>query len=198
MVIFDVGLGFGIGCVFKRYARKDVRGLVTLACALGVAPAAMAFLSLYPDWDLQYLVPKESVPPWFPGVFCFGSLRFVGSRTSRTLVKDDSHLHGGVWRVLPLEFDTHHNRHFVQHFMPATLLTCLSFSSTGFGVPAQQSFCSLRGASRSSVIEHSPDGLLFFTPRSTLAQVADALLDILYSMKNSFLRPLIKRNSRST
>ncbi|MGB0647781.1 MAG: hypothetical protein ACPGQS_11430 [Bradymonadia bacterium] len=71
MVIFDVGLGFGIGCVFKRYAHKDVRGLVTLACALGVAPAAMAFLSLYPDWDLQYLVPKESVPPWFPGVFCF-------------------------------------------------------------------------------------------------------------------------------
>lgn len=71
MVLFDVGLGFGIGCVFKRYATKDVRDLVTLACALGVVPAAMAFLSLYPDWDLQYLVPKESVPPWFPGVFCF-------------------------------------------------------------------------------------------------------------------------------
>ncbi len=71
MVIFDVGMGFGIGCLFKKYAKRDARNLVTLACALGVAPAAMAFLSLYPDWDLQYLVPKESVPGWFPGVFCF-------------------------------------------------------------------------------------------------------------------------------
>jgi hypothetical protein len=71
MVLFDVGMGFGIGCVFKRYAKREVHGLVTLACALGVAPAAMAFLSLYPDWDLQYLIPKESIPNWFPGVFCF-------------------------------------------------------------------------------------------------------------------------------
>lgn len=71
MVIFDVGMGFGIGCLFKRYAKRDARNLVTIACALGVTPAAMAFLGLYPDWDLQYLIPKESLPDWFAGVFCF-------------------------------------------------------------------------------------------------------------------------------
>ena len=70
MVLFDVGMGFGIGCIFKRYAKRKVRGLVTLACALGVAPAAMAFLSLYPDWDLQYS-PKSRSPHGFPAYFVF-------------------------------------------------------------------------------------------------------------------------------
>ena len=71
MVIFDIGLGFGLGCALKKYGRKDTLGLSGIAAGLGVAPAGLGFLSLYPDWDLQYLLPKEALPLWFPSVFCF-------------------------------------------------------------------------------------------------------------------------------
>lgn len=71
MVIFDLGLGFGIGCLMRRFERQDSRGLVAIAAGMGVAPAGLAFLHLYPDWDLQYLLPKEALPPWFSALFCF-------------------------------------------------------------------------------------------------------------------------------
>ena len=71
MVIFDIGLGFGLGCALKKYGRKDTLGLSAIAAGLGVAPAGLGFLNLYPDWDLQYLLPKEALPLWFPSLFCF-------------------------------------------------------------------------------------------------------------------------------
>ena len=71
MVIFDIGLSFGLGCALKKVGRKETLGLSAIAAGLGVAPAGLVFLNVYPDWDLQYLVPKESLPLWFPGLFCF-------------------------------------------------------------------------------------------------------------------------------
>lgn len=69
MVIFDIGLGFGVGCLLKKVEKRESFGLAAIAAGMGVAPAGLIFLNLYPDWDLQYLIPKEAVPLWFPGIF---------------------------------------------------------------------------------------------------------------------------------
>ena len=55
----------------RRLQKRDSKGLAVAAAGLGVVPAALAFLKMYPDWGLQYLVPKEALPPWFELVFCF-------------------------------------------------------------------------------------------------------------------------------
>ena len=71
MVIFDIGLSFGIGALFKSVEKRKSLTPSLATASLGIAPAALAFLHLYPDWDLQYLIPKEALPPWFAAVFVF-------------------------------------------------------------------------------------------------------------------------------
>ena len=51
MVIFDIGLGFGVGCLLKKVEKRESFGLAAIAAGMGVAPAGLIFLNLYPDWD---------------------------------------------------------------------------------------------------------------------------------------------------
>ena len=55
----------------RRLQKRDSQVLVATTAGLGVVPAALAFLNVYPDWTLQYLIPKEALPPWFEAAFCF-------------------------------------------------------------------------------------------------------------------------------
>ena len=69
MVIFDVAVSFLAGGVIGRRSKGKGPGLALAAGTLGIGPAAMIFLELYPDWDWQYLVDPADVPGGFSGIF---------------------------------------------------------------------------------------------------------------------------------
>ena len=100
MVIFDIGLSFGIGAFFKSIEKRKSLTPSLATASLGIAPAALAFLHLYPDWDLQYLIPKEALPPWFAAVFVF---TLVGSSLAGYLLqakwKQTGFVFGGLYSV---------------------------------------------------------------------------------------------------
>ena len=69
MVIFDVATSFIAGGVIGRRSQGKRPDLALAAGTLGIGPAGMIFLELYPDWDWQYLIDPADVPGGFSGLF---------------------------------------------------------------------------------------------------------------------------------
>ena len=99
MVIFDIGLSFGIGALFKRVEKRKSLTPSLATASLGIAPAALAFLHLYPDWDLQYLIPKEALPPWFAAVFVFTLVGASLGIFTQAKWKQTGFVFGGLYTV---------------------------------------------------------------------------------------------------
>ncbi len=69
MVLFDVAASFLIGGAIGVRGRGQRRDLALVAGGLGMAPAGVAFLELYPDWDWQYLLDPAGLPAGSTGLF---------------------------------------------------------------------------------------------------------------------------------
>ncbi len=69
MVLFDVGFAFLAGGALG-WRTEGERPELPLACAgLGIAPAGLAFLERYPDWDWQYFIDPSTLPTGSAGIY---------------------------------------------------------------------------------------------------------------------------------
>jgi hypothetical protein len=91
MVIFDVATSFLVAGAIGHRSSGTRPDLALAAGTLGIGPAGMAFLALYPDWDWQYLLEPASVPTGFSGIFLLAlglaalAGHWVGARHLRAL-----------------------------------------------------------------------------------------------------------------
>ena len=92
MVVFDIGFAFVASGVLGWRARGQRPALSLTYAGLGVLAPGLAFLTVYPAWDWQYLVDPATLPSGVGAVFAVSVLgaalagHRVGARHPRVLV----------------------------------------------------------------------------------------------------------------
>ena len=69
MVIFDVGASFLLSGIMAKRFRGERPDISITASALTMAVPGLFFLERYPEWDWQYLIDPQSLPPGVYGAF---------------------------------------------------------------------------------------------------------------------------------